>query len=93
MNKWKYFRRLMLNIAPSVLAVSGALIASMLWVKIVFLIFAVVAYGIVSYMQALAMVDNDDFHERIGASVEGMKKAGLLPHAISVNGKQIKGKK
>lgn len=93
MDKWRYFRKLMINVVPSVFAVSGALIASLLWVKIVFLIFAVVAYGIMSYMQALAMVDNDDFHERIGASVEYLEKSGLLPDSISVNGKQIKGKK
>lgn len=38
----------------------------------------------------LAMIDNDDFHERIGASVEGLKRAGLVPKSISVNGKKMK---
>jgi hypothetical protein len=87
--KLKYFKKLLLNGAPSVLGFIGALIAPLLWIKIAFVIFAIGVYVFLSYTQAAAMIDNDDFHERIGASIEGLKQAGLIPKSIRVNGKPI----
>lgn len=88
--KRKYFLKLLQNGIPSALALIGALITPLIWLKIVFIVVAVGIYAVVAYNQAAAMVDNDDFHERIGASVEGLKRAGLVPKSISVNGKKIR---
>ncbi|MFT8398319.1 MAG: hypothetical protein ABF676_08005 [Schleiferilactobacillus harbinensis] len=88
--KRRYFKKLMLNDVPSILAFIGAIIAPMIWLKLAFVAAAVGIYAVVAYNQAGAMVDNDDFHVRIGASVEGLKNAGLVPKSISVNGKKIK---
>ncbi|QFR62511.1 hypothetical protein LH991_16230 [Schleiferilactobacillus harbinensis] len=87
--KLKYFKKLLLNGAPSVLGFIGALIASQLLIRIAFVIFAIGVYVFISYTQAAAMIDNDNFHERIGASIEGLKRAGLVPKSIRVNGKPI----
>ncbi|MBO3093054.1 hypothetical protein J5F27_14175 [Schleiferilactobacillus harbinensis] len=89
--KRRYFKKLMLNGVPSILAFIGAIIAPMIWLRIAFVVAAIGIYVLVTYNQAGAMVDNDDFHERIGASVEYLKQSGIVPTSISVNGKKIKG--
>lgn len=88
--KRRYFKKLMLNGVPSILAFIGAIIAPMIWLKIAFVVFAVGVYVVVTYNQAVAMVANDDFHERVGASTEYLERCGLIPTSISVNGKKIK---
>ena len=42
--KRRYFKKLMLNGVPSILAFIGAIIAPMIWLKIAFVVFAVGVY-------------------------------------------------
>jgi hypothetical protein len=93
MYKWNYFRKLLINAVPSAIAIGGALVAYAAWLKSLFLVFAVIAYILVSYFQAGTMADNDKVQQKIGASVEGFRQDGFVIKSISVNGKPVKSKK
>lgn len=91
--KWQYFRKLLLNGLPSALAVGGALITPNGLIRTSFIILAVIIYVVVAFNQAGAMVSNDDFHERVGASAKFMKDVGLMPDLVSIKGKPVKSDK
>jgi hypothetical protein len=65
----------------------------MLWLKALLLVFAMIAYILVSYFQAGAMVDNGKVQQKISASVERFKQDDFVIKSISVNGKPVKGMK
>jgi hypothetical protein len=74
MNKWNYFRQLLNNAVPSAIAVGGALIASMLWLKALLLVFAMIAYILVSYFQAGLWLTTARFNKRSVRQLKDLSK-------------------